>query len=416
MSANTTTVKVKKTDLSGTSTAYKAVAVVILILLVIFFLFPLYWIVTGSFKDVIEINSRVPIWFPQNPTVDNYARLFENPAFLWLFNIVFISAMAMLLTCITAALAGYALGKKRFYGRAILFTIIICAMALPKQVIVIPLAQEMKLLHLSDTLWAVILPTVGWPFGVFLMKQFSETIPNEILEAARVDGAGELKTFFSVVFPMIKPGIGALAIFTFVNTWNDYFLQLVMLTSKEKWTLPLAIANLQGEMSSDFGLIMAGAALAVKIYHCSMLLKHLILLLKLLMLKLISFLVLLLMKSWKMRSVLRLLLPVLSVEILLSERVALPVQVITTAMHSSTAVKNNRLLLLRSRDKLLRMVLVLSNRQPPILKFRLGFAVKLTNANSLCLCKGSFSISWAYMIEIWMKNTRYCLNKLKVMI
>ena len=251
MSANTTTVKVKKTDLSGTSTAYKAVAVVILILLVIFFLFPLYWIVTGSFKDVIEINSRVPIWFPQNPTVDNYARLFENPAFLWLFNIVFISAMAMLLTCITAALAGYALGKKRFYGRAILFTIIICAMA-----------QEMKLLHLSDTLWAVILPTVGWPFGVFLMKQFSETIPNEILEAARVDGAGELKTFFSVVFPMIKPGIGALAIFTFVNTWNDYFLQLVMLTSKEKWTLPLAIANLQGEMSSDFGLIMAGAALA----------------------------------------------------------------------------------------------------------------------------------------------------------
>ena len=262
MSAHTTTVKVKKTDLSGTSTAYKAVAVVILILLVIFFLFPLYWIVTGSFKDVIEINSRVSIWFPQNPTVDNYARLFENPAFLWLFNIVFISAMAMLLTCITAALAGYALGKKRFYGRAILFTIIICAMALPKQVIVIPLAQEMKLLHLSDTLWAVILPTVGWPFGVFLMKQFSETIPNEILEAARVDGAGELKTFFSVVFPMIKPGIGALAIFTFVNTWNDYFLQLVMLTSKEKWTLPLAIANLQGEMSSDFGLIMAGAALA----------------------------------------------------------------------------------------------------------------------------------------------------------
>ena len=212
--------------------------------------------------DVNEINSRVPICFPQNPTVDNYARLFGNPAFLWLFNIVFISAMAMLLTCITAALAGYALGKKRFYGRAILFTIIICAMALPKQVIVIPLAQEMKLLHLSDTLWAVILPTVGWPFGVFLMKQFSETIPNEILEAARVDGAGELKTFFSVVFPMIKPGIGALAIFTFVNTWNDYFLQLVMLTSKEKWTLPLAIANLQGEMSSDFGLIMAGAALA----------------------------------------------------------------------------------------------------------------------------------------------------------
>lgn len=262
MSANTTPVKVKKTDLSGTSTAYKGFAVVILIMLAIFFLFPLYWIVTGSFKSAIDINAKVPVWFPMNPTMGNYDKLFAKPAFLWLFNIVFISAMAMILTCITAALAGYALGKKRFYGRTILFTIIICAMALPKQVIVIPLAQEMKLLHMSDTLWAVILPTVGWPFGVFLMKQFSETIPNEILEAARVDGAGELKTFFSVVFPMIKPGIGALAIFTFVNTWNDYFLQLVMLTSEEKWTLPLAIANMQGEMSSDFGLIMAGAALA----------------------------------------------------------------------------------------------------------------------------------------------------------
>ena len=262
MSANTTPVKVKKTDLSGTSTAYKVFAVVILIMLAIFFLFPLYWIVTGSFKSAIDINAKVPVWFPMNPTMGNYDKLFAKPAFLWLFNIVFISAMAMILTCITAALAGYALGKKRFYGRTILFTIIICAMALPKQVIVIPLAQEMKLLHMSDTLWAVILPTVGWPFGVFLMKQFSETIPNEILEAARVDGAGELKTFFSVVFPMIKPGIGALAIFTFVNTWNDYFLQLVMLTSDEKWTLPLAIANMQGEMSSDFGLIMAGAALA----------------------------------------------------------------------------------------------------------------------------------------------------------
>ena len=262
MSANTTPVKVKKTDLSGTSTAYKVFAVVILIMLAIFFLFPLYWIVTGSFKSAIDINAKVPVWFPMNPTMGNYDKLFAKPAFLWLFNIVFISAMAMILTCITAALAGYALGKKRFYGRTILFTINICAMALPKQVIVIPLAQEMKLLHMSDTLWAVILPTVGWPFGVFLMKQFSETIPNEILEAARVDGAGELKTFFSVVFPMIKPGIGALAIFTFVNTWNDYFLQLVMLTSEEKWTLPLAIANMQGEMSSDFGLIMAGAALA----------------------------------------------------------------------------------------------------------------------------------------------------------
>ena len=101
MSANTTPVKVKKTDLSGTSTAYKVFAVVILIMLAIFFLFPLYWIVTGSFKSAIDINAKVPVWFPMNPTMGNYDKLFAKPAFLWLFNIVFISAMAMILTCIT---------------------------------------------------------------------------------------------------------------------------------------------------------------------------------------------------------------------------------------------------------------------------------------------------------------------------
>ena len=179
-------------DLTGTSTGYKVFSGIVLVLVSIFFLFPLYWIVTGSFKPKLEITAREPIWFPIEPTLDNYARLFEHPAFQWLFNIVFISAAAMVLTCITASLAGYALAKKRFIGRTVLFTIIICAMALPKQVIVIPLNQEMtQIFHLNDTLWAVILPTVGWPFGVFLMKQFAETIPTEILEAARVDGAGD---------------------------------------------------------------------------------------------------------------------------------------------------------------------------------------------------------------------------------
>ena len=246
----------------GRSKGYMAFAIVVLILLAIFFIFPLYWIITGSFKDAIAINAQTPQWFPLNPTIDNYVRLFRQPALRWLLNTVIMALCAMILTCITAALAGYALAKKRFYGRKLLFTLLVCAMALPKQVIVIPLLREMSFLGLHDTLLAVILPTVGWPFGVFLMKQFSETIPTEMLEAARVDGAGELRTFFSIVFPMIKPGIGALAIFTFVNSWNDYFLQLIMLLERTNLTISLGIATLQGEMSSDFGLIMAGAALA----------------------------------------------------------------------------------------------------------------------------------------------------------
>ena len=242
-------------------TVYQVLCVIALIIVALLFTFPLYWIITGSFKGPQAVNARVPVWFPTEPTLLNYEKLFEKPALMWMFNTVFVCALAMLFTCVAASMGGYALAKKRFTGRALIFSIFVCAMALPKQVILIPLLKEMAFLNLHNTLWAVILPTVGWPFGVFLMKQFSENIPSELLEAARIDGAGEVRTFTQIVFPMIKPGIGALAIFTFINTWNDYFLQLIMLTSTEVLTISLGIAKLQSEMSTDYGLIMAGAAL-----------------------------------------------------------------------------------------------------------------------------------------------------------
>lgn len=242
-------------------TAYDILVLIIMIILAILFIFPVYWIVTGSFKDAAAINAVNPEWFPKNPTTDNYVRLFAKPALRWLFNSVFMAVMAMALTCITAAMAGYALAKKRFAGRATLFSLLVCAMALPKQVVLIPLLKEMSFLGMHDNMWAVILPTVGWPFGIFLMKQFSETIPTEMLEAVRIDGAGEIQTFTTIVLPIVKPGIGALAIFTFISTWNDYFLQLIMLNSSNNLTISLGIAKLQAEMSTDFGLIMAGAAL-----------------------------------------------------------------------------------------------------------------------------------------------------------
>ncbi|MBE5956203.1 MAG: carbohydrate ABC transporter permease [Lachnospiraceae bacterium] len=243
-------------------TPYKIITVIALAVMAFLFLFPLYWIVTGSLKDAATINSATPQWFPLAPTLDNYVRLFSKPALKWLFNTVFMAVAAMVLTCLTASLAGYALAKKRFTGRELLFSLMVCAMALPKQVILIPLLKEMAFFGLHDTIWAVILPTVGWPFGVFLMKQFAENIPTEMLEAARIDGAGEVLTFTKIVFPMIKPGVGALAIFTFINSWNDYFLQLIMLNSSTNLTISLGIAKMQAEMATDFGLIMAGAALA----------------------------------------------------------------------------------------------------------------------------------------------------------
>ena len=243
------------------TTPYRVISILLLIVLAVLMIFPLYWIITGSFKDARTINSATPVWFPVNPTTDNYTRLFERPAGIWMFNTVFMCVMSMLLTCVAAAMGGYALAKKRFTGRVVLFSVFVCAMALPKQVILIPLLKEMAFLNLHNTLWAVIFPTVGWPFGLFLMKQFSENIPGEMLEAARIDGAGEARTFVNIVFPMIKPGVGALAIFTFITAWNDYFLQLIMLNDMDVLTISLGIAKLQSELSTDYGLIMAGAAL-----------------------------------------------------------------------------------------------------------------------------------------------------------
>ena len=264
---------------TGRTKAYRVVCLIVMIMLAILFIFPLYWILTGSLKTMQAINSTTPQWFPQEFTLRNYAELFSRRtaplfelfgmevgrvpgAIRWLLNTVFMAVVAMILTCVTASMAGYALAKKRFFGRTILFSLIVAAMALPKQVILIPLIREISALGLYDNIWAVIFPTVGWPFGVFLMKQFSEGIPGEMLEAAKIDGAGEIRTFTSVVVPLIKPGIGALAIFTFINSWNDYFMQLIMLTSSRNLTISLGIATMQAENSTDYGLIMAGAALA----------------------------------------------------------------------------------------------------------------------------------------------------------
>ena len=203
---------------------YKYLSVAAVAIIAFLFAFPLYWIITGAFKTGKEINSTTPVWFPSEWDLGNFQRLMTKrtaplfdltfggwrvnafgysfslaeytitgptvpAAIRWLLNTVFMSVGAMLITCLTAAMAGYVLAKKRFIGQGLVFSLIVCAMALPKQVILIPLLREMSALKLYDTIWAVIFPVVGWPFGVFLLKQFAEGIPTEMVEACRIDGA-----------------------------------------------------------------------------------------------------------------------------------------------------------------------------------------------------------------------------------
>ena len=262
---------------------YHVVSYTMVFLVALLFTFPLYWIITGAFKPSVDIYATKPVWWPSEWVMDNFVKLIEKrsaalfevklfgyiitgptiPAvFRWLVNTVFMAVMSLIITCLTSAMAGYVLAKKRFWGRGVIFGLIVCAMALPKQVVLIPLVRLMNNLGLYDNIWAVIFPIVGWPFGVFLLRQFAEGIPTEMVEACRIDGASEWRTFTDVMFPMIKPGVGACAIFTFVNSWNDYFMQLIMLMSSKELTISVGIATMQGENSTDFGLLMAGSALA----------------------------------------------------------------------------------------------------------------------------------------------------------
>ena len=263
--------------------AYRIFSLIMVLIMAFLFTFPLYWIITGSFKTPAAINSATPDWIPKEWVMRNYQLLMQKrtaPLFnfeifgltitgpkipgavRWLINTVFMSVASMVITCVTSAMAGYVLAKKRFYGGTLIFSLIVCAMALPKQVVLIPLVRLMSKMNMYDNIWAVIFPIVGWPFGVFLLKQFAEGIPTEMVEACRIDGASEWRTFTDVMFPMIKPGVGACAIFTFINSWNDYFMQLIMLTSTSNLTISLGIATMQGEVVVDYGLLMAGSALA----------------------------------------------------------------------------------------------------------------------------------------------------------
>src|SRR5690606_449687 len=241
---------------------YRIISMILLCMFSIVFVFPFYWIITGAFKIQVVATQLPPQWFPLEPVLDNWVTLFKNSVGRWTFNSFFVAVSEMVLICLVSSTAGFVLAKKQFPGRRVIFSVLVAAMALPKQVILVPLFTLLAKLGWINTYKGLIFPAIGWPFGVFLMKQFSQTIPSEILEAAKIDGCSELRSFITIALPLLKPAIGALAIFTFMTSWNDYFSQLIITRSTNMMTLPLGIATMQGEYRTDYGVMMAGAALA----------------------------------------------------------------------------------------------------------------------------------------------------------
>lgn len=232
---------------------------------VAFFLWPFYWMLIGSVKNLKVALQVPPEWFPKQPTLENFRILvFDFPLFQWLYNSLFISLLSTLLVLVVSSLAAYSFAKIQFRGSKWLFATMIAAMAIPHTVLLIPLFQMMNQLSLTNTLWGVLLPLVGWPFGMFLLRQFMQTLPLSLMEAARIDGCSEWQTFVKVMLPLAKPGIAVLGIFTFVTSWNDYVWQVIMLKDQSMYTLPVGvkIARQVQEVDINYGVAMAGAVCA----------------------------------------------------------------------------------------------------------------------------------------------------------
>jgi multiple sugar transport system permease protein len=227
-------------------------------------LIPLIWMVLASMMPTGEASSDPPPFFPSHVTFEHYGELFVR---LNLGRVLFNSAL--LATAVTAfslllnAMAGYAFAKLRFPGRDRTFAFLLGALVLPSQVAILPLFLLMRQLGLVSSYWGVILPAMATIFGIFMVRQYALSIPDELLDAARIDGASEVRIFGTIILPLCRPILVTLAIFTFLGTWNDFFWPLVVLTDDSKYTLPVALANLFGEHVQDTELMMAGSVLTV---------------------------------------------------------------------------------------------------------------------------------------------------------
>jgi multiple sugar transport system permease protein len=237
---------------------------VVLLITALISFWPMYWLFVTAFTPTTFVIKSPPDLLPLHASLDNFVRLLAPPSDYgsWVFNSLLVSLSITAFHVFFDTLSGYAFAKKRFPGRVFLFWIIIGTMMVPAYVTLVPMYIVTDQMHLLNSPWAVIFPGFASVFGIFLMRQYIQTLPSELLDAARIDGSSELGVFWHVVLPLSKPAIGALAIFTFVRHWNDFLWPLIVLQDSATYTLPVGVASLQGEFSTDYGIIFAGAALA----------------------------------------------------------------------------------------------------------------------------------------------------------
>jgi multiple sugar transport system permease protein len=226
--------------------------------------FPLLWMVSVSFMPTGTASTSPPPLLPAHPTLANYRELFEkHDAGRYMLNSAIVATMATVISLLLNTMAGYAFAKLRFAGREKVFRLLLGALVIPGQVTMIPLFALVKEMGLVSTYGGVIVPLLTTVFGIFLVRQYALSLPDELLEAARIDGASERLIFFRIVVPLMRPILVTLGILTFLATWNDFMWPLIVLTEQSMQTLPVALAGLSREYVQENELMMSGAVITV---------------------------------------------------------------------------------------------------------------------------------------------------------
>lgn len=226
---------------------------------------PFIWMILGSFKSTTELRQSPPTWLPENGSLDNYTRLFSQLSFgRYFVNSAIVAAVVTAGNLLFCSMLGYALAMLNFRGKRVVFVAVLATLMIPGVVTFVPLFVLVANAGLVDSLPGLILPFLVTPFGVFLMRQFILSLPRDLLDAGRVDGAGELRIFAQIILPLCGPALATLGILTFLGSWNNFLWPLVVAQTEDTYTLPVALALYsKGQNSTEYGLLMAGATVVV---------------------------------------------------------------------------------------------------------------------------------------------------------
>lgn len=236
----------------------------ILIVFTLIYLIPILWMAVSSFKPDAELFAYPPKLFPSHFSFENYIDAWNRGDFgLYFKNTTIVAVSATVLTVVINTMAGYAFAKYKFRGSTAIFLFFLATMMLPLEVLMIPIFQVIRVFKLYNNFWGLIIPSAATPAGVFLVRQYFLTIPNELMESARIDGASETKILLRLMLPLAKPVMSVLAVFAFLWRWNDYMWPLVVIRDTQKYTVQLALANFSGQYAVDWGSLLAMSVLTM---------------------------------------------------------------------------------------------------------------------------------------------------------